>query len=429
VTKNPCGVYCFEEIEKLYRDLAQRTNEVEEKPAPKAKTFLHVMTEAYLSGGHTRLVERWLGSAESDERHSVVLVAQVNPAEIPERLVNEVKHSGGEVLSLKENSIVDKANELRRLSLPFEYVVLHHHPDDPVPLMAYCIKEYSPRVILFNHAGHLPWLGTTVAEVVICHEKRQQGIAQFIRKCQHTILVDLIVERNLKSDVINKKTDDDVVTLVAMIPVNKVLKLPGYDFVEDLMKVMDMFTEVRFVGIGLDGGHSDWREFEEKYGDRVELTGVIPFEEAKKWLRKADIYTDPFPSTSWTAIVDAISVGGLPVVVGNTQYGVMPFMEGMEAVCNSREEWFTLISELISDKEKRRRLAVEVFEQCRKECSGARFQEHVRELCAHWGKWESVDLEEFTQEDVEAYDEFRCLVAFSQFGKGKVRKLLNKWNN
>ena len=125
------------------------------------------MTEAYATGGHSQNVWRWI---EEDKRrtHTLALTRQ-GSLPVPAVLEKVVVASGGSIAQLDKDGgdLLSRASALARLAATRDEVVLHVHPFDVVPLIAFAASEERPPVVLLNHADHVFWLGVTVADVVV----------------------------------------------------------------------------------------------------------------------------------------------------------------------------------------------------------------------------------------------------------------------
>src|SRR5262249_20534785 len=100
------------------------------------KNILHVLTQAYSIGGHTRFLWRWI-QQDSTRLHSVALTRQ-GSNEAPHDLVAAVKASGGNVhlLDSRRGDLLSWARDLRELAGSFDRIVLHIHPYDVIPIVA-----------------------------------------------------------------------------------------------------------------------------------------------------------------------------------------------------------------------------------------------------------------------------------------------------
>jgi len=131
---------------------------------------LHVATETYQVGGHSRVLWRWI-ARDPERRHSLVLTGQ--RATMPSGLSGVVEASGGEVTALPVSQPrLERAAAVRRLAQEADVVVLHAHPHDPIPAVALA-GPGRPPVVFFNHGDHLFWLGASVVDVL--HNIRPVG--------------------------------------------------------------------------------------------------------------------------------------------------------------------------------------------------------------------------------------------------------------
>ena len=438
VLKNPSGIYYLKELEEYYIKRAQEgcNTEVADITGDD-KSYLHVLTKAFKTGGHTRMVERWLLASSEDERHSVCLLDQQDAGQVPELLGEAARARGGELLQWSaQGSLEHQAVRLYELAAKFKYVVLHHHPYDPIPLMAFSFVEVNPRVILFNHAGHLPWIGVGAVDLALSHDRLQGEITRHMRGCDKNLLMDLIMDESKTESSVNKHSareqigiDDATCALVTMAESHKYNPVNGYSIVEDLSAVLAANESIVFMGIGIPQDTPQWQGLRLKFGDRVKLLGVLPYSEVQAYLRAADIYLDSYPTHSWTSIIDAVWVGGLPAVVRLSPCGVMPFMEGSDAVTDSAEEWVKRVLLLSASKAKRAEVHLDLYKRIEKNCSYAFFRELVSSIDEQWGEMECDFNAPFDKQRALEHDQYRCALADATFGVGRLGRLKKKWKN
>ena len=99
---NHTGLYSCEECERALLECANNLPEIENtklftKKDLKRRKVLHVLSEGYSTGGHTRLVKNWI-EIDKDSVHSVVTTWQSDT--LPDWLLKAIDDSGGEVISL-----------------------------------------------------------------------------------------------------------------------------------------------------------------------------------------------------------------------------------------------------------------------------------------------------------------------------------------
>jgi hypothetical protein len=95
-------------------------------------TYLHVLTEAYPIGGHTRFCCHWIKSDSKMNRHHVLLTSQIRS--VPNDLKQIVEQGGGELTVLNPQlPLLERAGRLREIACRrADAVVLHTHMDDPL---------------------------------------------------------------------------------------------------------------------------------------------------------------------------------------------------------------------------------------------------------------------------------------------------------
>jgi len=281
------------------------------------RRVLHVLTEAYAIGGHTRLVWRWI-EADRGRRHCVVLTRHRAPGPLPPPLLAATQATGGWVRALdwRHELSLERAGQLRALAAEFDLVVLHAHPFDTVPAIAFA--SGGPPIVLLNHAGFFFWIGREVADVVACLRPSSRDVAVTRRgfaphRCPPLPIPvnvpDAAVSRSKARELLGLPADAVVLFTVAT-PWKYVPFEPGCSFVDlvTALALADKRVEVRAIG---PKDRGIWRTARERTGGRVQAIGRHP--EVGLHERAADIYLDPFPVTSPTSFLEAGSYG-LPIV-------------------------------------------------------------------------------------------------------------------
>ena len=126
-------------------------------PASVRDRTLHVLTEAYAVGGHTRLVKRWIELLD-DEPHAIVLVRQLAPLDPAwvKPLDRDVP-----LIDLEKAGVNRRTSKVARLMELFrsaKRVILQIHPNDACSVAAaYRVPGVDIRFL--NHADHVAWLG------------------------------------------------------------------------------------------------------------------------------------------------------------------------------------------------------------------------------------------------------------------------------
>lgn len=81
----------------------------------KPNSFLHILTQGYHIGGHTRVVERWIANAPSTQIHSVVILKPSSDS--LNSLKNNVYAKNGEFIAFDNAlNLAQRALNLRKLA-------------------------------------------------------------------------------------------------------------------------------------------------------------------------------------------------------------------------------------------------------------------------------------------------------------------------
>ena len=171
MTASHCGHswLCSPPIERMLARLGERIARRAPIALPDAAPgrWLHVLTVSTPIGGHTALARRWIERNPMSQQHSVLLTGQAAEDAAP-ALAAAARASGGSVHSIASvRGLIERAAALRRHAYEHaDVVVLHVHPWDVLPVMAFAVAG-GPRVLLMNHADHAFWIGCAVADQVV----------------------------------------------------------------------------------------------------------------------------------------------------------------------------------------------------------------------------------------------------------------------
>lgn len=341
-SEHAVSVYSSEVLEQIFLKVAE-SHHADISETFQKGTVLHVMTEAYTTGGHTRCVERWMELAGKAVRHSCVLLCQKK--EYPNRLKSAAEQSGGTFFVFDVSMpFLEKAMELRRMASSYEYVILHVHPADPTALVAFGTEEFRRPVIFFNHADHMFWLGVSVSDCVAdlsrhgmerTLRKRKAARAFFLgipQETQNTVIPDKEVARKKCGISSDAKVVFSSGSAAKYSPVGDSI---FFDALEFLLK-SDEHVLVVLIGTDIDK-NKYVITLKRIFGARVAVLDSLDYQkEYLSWLACADLVLDSFPVGGGTAIIDAINAGK-PVMTLNR--GQAEFLLVTRALCTSGNEF------------------------------------------------------------------------------------------
>jgi glycosyl transferase family 1 len=280
------------------------------------RTVLHVLTQAYSIGGHTRLAWRWI-SADTSRRHSIVLTGQ-GAERVPPQLQEVVKSSGGTFHMVDSSAgLAQRAGALRELMSDVDAVVLHTQPYDVVPVLALAAWDSRPPVLLVNHADHVFWVGAPIADQIVCLRASGARLAVARRAAVPEAISTLAIpvpppsiEPGKAEARARLSLDPHAVVAVSVGSPYKFQPIDELSFSSMSVRVAATAPMFQLLVAG-PKPVGRWAEAEAASGGQVRALGTRS--DLEILFRAADMYLDPFPFSSLTALLEAGS-SDCPVV-------------------------------------------------------------------------------------------------------------------
>lgn len=296
-------------------DQADIPKQISSKPRLPQR-LLHVFTEAFVFGGHTRLACKWI-QEDSSRTHSVALTRQGRRS-LPEKVKDAVSARNGKIYFLDERpgGLLSRARLLREIAQSADQIVLHTHPYDVVPMIAFADRN-SPPVIFMNHADHVFWIGIGGSDVIA--HVRESGLRTSLERrgaqperCTILPIPLLPQPRTLSRSEAREKlglNGSDVV-LLTVASEYKYQISSETSFVEALLPVL--YEQVKAVLLAVGPTNSGpWASGKDKTQGRVKAYGFQ--EDPSLFYQAADLYLDSFPFSSITSLLEAACYG-VPVI-------------------------------------------------------------------------------------------------------------------
>lgn len=358
--------------------------------------ILHVFTEALEVGGHTRLATRWI-KLDSNRVHCVVTTRQ--RGDFPAELRAAAEASGGSVTTVRDDrSPLAAASRLAALAENYDVVVLNVHPFDVVPSIAFASRRSRPRVLFVNHADHVFWLGTSVADLVICFRQSGHLIACTKRGIEESRLVDLplplvLLQRTMSitdaKQALGIAPNHVVLLSVASEFKFESRKPPG--FLDLVFPVIEQQKSTTLLAVGpTDSGL--WSKAKKLTAGRVRPLGVLRDPALHRCA--ADIYLDSTPCGSITSLLESAAlatpclayVGGRDP--GSPTVSDPPLV--VDAILRARHpaEYRRLLLRLISEPEFRAEVGAGLASQVREAHSADQWLARLQKV---YEQLESVD--------------------------------------
>jgi hypothetical protein len=372
--------------------------------------WLHVFTTAYATGGHTAMAVRWIEANPTNGVHSAALLSQDAP--VPDSLTRAVTSSGGDlnVADIK-SSLLSRALWLRQLaSGTADYVVLHIHPWDVMPTVAFGVPE-GPPVLLVNHAAHAFWLGVSISDLVL-NVRGSELEQQWTRvhrgvRLAATLPIPLPMPLVPASAVEPEKRrasakrqlgiPEDAVLVLSVGTGFKYRPAAGLNFIDAARSVLLASPKAYLLVVGLsensgqpreDGRPTSWDDLDESSAQqwmkaKEEVSGRLRGEgrqlNLESYHAAADVYAEGFPFGSTTALLEA-GLKGIPAVLAPCP---PPFGTDGIAVDSilprpaNSSEYVSATTHLIQNREDRQKLGDSLSGSIMKHHAGSGWVQHL----------------------------------------------------
>jgi glycosyltransferase involved in cell wall biosynthesis len=364
----PIGLLSDVRLERTVVHAVRGSGQVTVESDRRRGRVLHVLSEAYTIGGHTRLAGRWM---DRDERTSdVVLTNQLGP--VPDRLIESVRGAGGDLHDLRSATagLVDRAHALRRLMDRADLVVLHVHPYDVVALAAANLPGPRPPVIFENHADLSFWLGVAGADLVCDLRTSARALDVGLRAVagERIGLLPMPVEAmtSPSGDALRRELGirPDAVVAVTVTDTWKVAASWGRGMHQLVDRALHWSPQLCFVLVGVTPD-AHWARLGKRYPGRVFVVGRVP--DSAPYFALADVFLESYPTRAGTTPLEA-AVLGLPVVAladipeGDPAHIFQTASPGLDdsLVATTPEQFAVAVRRLAADPELRRRQGAEV---------------------------------------------------------------------
>ncbi|SDJ53116.1 hypothetical protein SAMN05444157_3825 [Frankineae bacterium MT45] len=292
-------------------------------PPPEVETtrsnarVLHVLTHCGDIGGHSRLAWRWI---DRDTRRADVALTHQTSA-VPAEMLSAVARSGGGVhdLTAAYGSLLEQAQELRRLMARADIVVMHTHPYDAVAVAAANLPGVRPPIIFENHADHTYWLGLSMADVVTDNRPIGARLCGSVRgvPAERLSLLPLSVDPQPAPAASTRAElrarlgiPHGSAVAVCVAGEAKLRPVFGTGFAEIAAELLDEVPALTLLLVGAPA-QGVWRELMDRYPNRFFALGLVS--DAASLYPSCDLYLDAYPISSGTALLEA-AVAGLPTL-------------------------------------------------------------------------------------------------------------------
>ncbi|RWU17770.1 hypothetical protein DM813_24085 [Pseudomonas alkylphenolica] len=267
---------------------------------------VHVVSEPYLQGGHTRLMERL---AQMHGEPVDLLVTRQSQPQVTERMSGFFDHvvvaQGDDPCS----RLQDILNELSR----YEKVILHIHPDDILATVACGLlkQQRGKQVLVYfvNHADHVFSFGASVADFYF----EISAYGHYVDKKKHltaqkSFLAIPIETGNAKAA--DAASSHEKLKIFSAASAAKFKPHRGLDMRPSIIAILKRFTDAECWIIGANPlTNSWWWWVKLRYPTRFFIRRHLPYNEYLAFAEQADFYLDSYPVPGGTAFAEQLLKG------------------------------------------------------------------------------------------------------------------------
>ena len=359
---NHPGIHASPRLERLLRSLVPPSAPWTSRPIASSgpRRVLHVLTQVYPTGGHTRWSDRII-RADRGRIHSVVIVGQ-GAAAIPAWLRSSIAESGGEFHVLQPGTVMALALAVRQLARKADLVLANVHPNDVVSFLALADPQVRPPVAALNPADHTFWIGASAWDLLVNFREtggllaeRRRGAAAS-RSAILPLPLDTplrTVSRDEAKRALGLRADDIVLLSAGSAWKFDPLELRGEPtFPEVLAPIVERDPRLNLFVLG-PRNHGRWAEAARRTDGRMLALGTRT--DYGLYQQAADIYLDPFPMGSCYSLLEPGSLG-VPLLSFDqwpTEAAVVvvdsPGLGDARILATSRTDYDAALLELVAD--------------------------------------------------------------------------------
>lgn len=310
------GKYSDEFLEEQLIDISNKNIIYENENIIEKNTVLHVMSECYSTGGHTRAVNNWINLDEK-RKNSIIFTNQVSYIQIPKFLKDSVENSGGKIYFTTKKSKLRQAIYLQSIASNYEKIILHVHMFDSIPLLAFGNHSWNIPIYFYGHADFRFWLGVSISDVILDIHSDSKKRTINLRGAKKSIVFPLPNEFTYVNKSKNAIERSKFIKKYDIPQNAKIITTIGSDFKYTVTRqlnfqkfikyLVNKYKDLYVIVIGPDAKDKAWKNTIKSTHNRVKVLGVLNKDKVDEWLNVSDIYLDSFPVGGGVAILDALN--------------------------------------------------------------------------------------------------------------------------
>lgn len=360
---NFTGYYTNWGLERILKEVSQKVlqkNEIESSVNVDKRQVLHVVTKVYKVGGHSKLLFNWI-KKEKQSEHSV-LATSLTEDELKEVCSYYLDNDLCNYIGLGKVGYISRAQKLLDIAQNYDLVLLHIHPNDIIPVVAFANSNMKVPVAFLNHADHTFWVGASITDILIQIREPNMTLDRERRQIENQFFIPIPIDdiQITNKENIRLAKSADMFVLLSTGSDYKFTPTGNYNFFKAIYDVVSRHQNVIVYLAGVDENNIYYNEFKH---NRVQCLGTV--DNLWEYELIADLYVEGFPMPSFTALLQP-ALRGVPFLLH-----YQPFQNFQLFVSNpekgitypsSLEDWHKRMDVLIVNKEYREQLAKKQYD-------------------------------------------------------------------
>jgi hypothetical protein len=281
-------------------------------------SILFIVTEAYMTGGHTRLMERLAYGIGSNVE---LLITRTVGPEVVKRLSNYFKNI---ICMPYQYDYKTKVEFIYSIACSYNHIVLNIHPDDVLTTVA-CglIKKKNPSINVYyvNHADHVFSYGAGVADIWFQISSFGAKIDDLRNLKGKVSFLGIPIENKCSADNINTEN----LAFMTAGAAEKYKPINGLSIFPLLYSLLQRNKKSRLHVIGPNIKRDYWWWLIKiRHPMRVKISKRIPFDKYMEIVKYSQICIDSHPIPGGTAFAEQFIQGKICIGLASPFQGYTP---------------------------------------------------------------------------------------------------------
>ena len=297
---NYCGIYTFNRVE---RALVSRFEKLDYSGV--RSPVLHIASELYAHGGHTRLMKNLINGMEATLR-TTAITRFANRNEIAALLGIDAD----QVHVFAHNDEVEKVVALASYFIKFERLVLHLHPDDVTAAVALALAKKSyPKIKVFfvNHSDHTFSVAIGAADRILELSAYGLSLAKERGGENRSSFIGIPIAPSIEAHSVRQKK-----LILTGGSAYKFKPFGKPNLADAFARLLAADPGLSVIAIGPRARDHWWWALKLSYPRRFRTMARLPYQDYLRLLENCALYVDSHPITGGTAFTEAL-MGGCTV--------------------------------------------------------------------------------------------------------------------